>query len=193
VKVYEKISNFVALFGWLCNKKVNGYHRNRWAGITEIGKEKAMQFLTNLIRKEDNQYSYENCWIGEVENHVVAVAVVYDGKKLPELRKPIAEEIKSMFEKDFHPENETQAGEFYIDSFAVNPHFQGKGLGSKLFQFLIDEYVFKRNETLGLLVDRDNPNAKKLYLRLGFEIVGEQTLAGKKMEHLQFKRLNTST
>jgi len=156
--------------------------------IGEKSKEKATQFLTNLICKKDNQYSYENCWIGEIENNVVAVALVYDGAKLQKLRQPIAKEIKSMFGKDFNPENETQAGEYYIDSCAVSPHFQGKGLGSKFFQFLIDEYVFKRKETLGLLVDRDNPNAKKLYLKLGFEIVGEQTLAGKEMEHLQFKK-----
>jgi ribosomal protein S18 acetylase RimI-like enzyme len=57
-----------------------------------------------------------------------------------------------------------------------------------MFQFLIDEYVHKRDKTLGLLVDKDNPDAKKLYLKLGFEIVGEKTLVGKNMEHLQFKK-----
>jgi ribosomal protein S18 acetylase RimI-like enzyme len=71
---------------------------------------------------------------------------------------------------------------------AVSPHQQGKGIGSKLFDFLIGEYVYKQNETLGLLVDKDNPNAKKLYLKLGFEVVSEKTLAGKEMEHLQFKK-----
>lgn len=155
--------------------------------IGENSKEKATQFLINLICKEANQYSYENCWIAEIENKIVAAAVMYDGAKLQELRNPVAKEIKFMFKKDFNPENETQTGEFYIDSFAVSPHLQGKGIGSKLFKFLIDEYVYKRHETLGLLVDKGNPNAKKLYLKLGFEIVGEKTLAGKEMEHLQFK------
>jgi len=156
--------------------------------IGEKSLEKAKQFLINLISKRANQYSYENCWVIEIENEVVAVVIVYDGAKLQELRKPVAKEIKSMFNRDFNPENETEAGEYYIDSIGVSPNQQGKGLGSKLFQFLIDEYVYKRNETLGLLVDKDNPNAKKLYLKLGFEIVGEKTLAGKKMEHLQFTR-----
>ncbi|MDR0436673.1 MAG: GNAT family N-acetyltransferase [Bacteroidales bacterium] len=159
--------------------------------IGENCKVKATQFLTNLICQEATQYSYEYCWIAEIENEIVAVAVVYDGAKLQELREPVAKEIKSMFSKDFNPENETQIGEFYIDCFAVAPHQQGKGVGSKLFRFLIDEYVFKRNETLGLLVDKDNPNAKKLYLKLGFELVAEKTLAGKEMEHLQFKHKQT--
>ena len=155
--------------------------------IGEKSLEKATQFLVNLISQEANQYSYENCWVIETENEVVAVAVVYDGGKLQELRKPVAQEIKSMFNRDFSPENETEAGEYYIDSIGVSPHQQGKGLGSKLLQFLIDEYVYKRKGTLGLLVDKENPNAKKLYLKLGFEIVGEKTLAGKRLEHLQFR------
>jgi ribosomal protein S18 acetylase RimI-like enzyme len=156
--------------------------------IGEDSTEKATQFLINLISQKANQYSYDNCWIVEIENEIVAAAIVYDGAKLLELREPVAKEIKLMFDRDFNPENETQAGEYYMDCFAVSPYQQGKGIGSKLLQFLIDEYVYKRNETLGLLVDKDNPNAKKLYLKLGFEIVGEKTLAGKEMEHLQFKK-----
>ena len=154
--------------------------------IGEKSLEKANQFLVNLIGRKANQYSYENCWVIELENEVAAAAVVYDGGKLQELRAPVAQEIKSMFNRDFNPEDETETGEYYIDSIGVNPQRQGKGLGSKLFQFLIDEYVYKRSGTLGLLVDKENPEAKKLYLRLGFEIVGEKTLVGKKMEHLQF-------
>ena len=157
--------------------------------IGEKSREKANQFLVNLIGKKANQYSYENCWVIEIEHKVAAVAVVYDGGKLQELRMPVVREIKSMFNRDFNSEDETEAGEYYIDSIGVNPQLQGKGLGSKLLQFLIDEYVAKRNGTLGLLVDKDNPNAKKLYLKLGFETVGEKTLVGKGMEHLQFKYL----
>jgi ribosomal protein S18 acetylase RimI-like enzyme len=156
--------------------------------IGEKSLNKAKQLLTNLICKKNNQYSYENCWIMELNKEVAAVAVVYDGALLQTLRAPVAQEIKVMFNKDFNPENETEAGEFYIDCIAVSPQQQGKGFGAKLFQFLIDEYVTKRNETLGLLVDKDNPNAKKLYLKLEFKMVGEKTLAGKNMEHLQLKK-----
>jgi ribosomal protein S18 acetylase RimI-like enzyme len=158
--------------------------------IGENSREKAIQFLERLTSKKNTQYSYENCWIAELENEIAGVAVVYEGAKLLELREPVAKEIKSMFGRDFNPEDETQEGEFYIDCMAVSPHQQGKGIGSKLFDFLIDEYVYKQNETLGLLVDKDNPSAKKLYLKLGFEVVSEKTLAGKEMEHLQFKNIS---
>ena len=102
----------------------------------------------------------------------------------------VAALVKIMFNRNFSPENETQAGEFYIDCVGVHPGQQGKGVGSKLFDFLIDEYVHKRNKTLGLLVDKDNPSAKRLYLKLGFEVIGDKTLAGKTMEHLQLKNKN---
>lgn len=82
-------------------------------------------------------------------------------------------------------EDETESGEFYIDCIGVNSDQQGKGIGSKALNFLIDEYVVKNHQTLGLLVDEDNPNAKRLYLKLGFKVVGRKSLAGKKMEHLQ--------
>lgn len=155
--------------------------------IGEDSEEKATQFLESLIRKEATQYSYENCWVVENEEGVVGVATVYDGAKLQQLRAPVAKMVKSMFHREFNPEDETQAGEFYIDCIGVHPDWQGKGIGSKILQFLIDEYVSKRNKTLGLLVDKDNPNAKRLYLKLGFESVGETTLTGKEMEHLQLK------
>jgi len=58
-------------------------------------------------------------------------------------------------------------------------------LGTKLLQFLIQEYVEKQGLTLGLLVDNDNPNAKRLYEKIGFRVVGEKTLVGHAMEHLQ--------
>lgn len=155
--------------------------------IGENSAEKALQLLNSLIEETNNQYSYENCWLVESENEIVAAALVYDGTKLHELRKPVTRKIEAMFNRAFNPEDETQAGEYYIDCVGVDPNQQGKGIGTQIFQFLIDEYVNKRNETLGLLVDRDNPNAKRLYLKLGFEVVGEKTLVGKKLEHLQFK------
>lgn len=156
--------------------------------IGENSKEKATKFLNSLIQEKSNQYSYENCWVADIKNKIVAVAIVYDGSKLKELRKPVEEKVKTMFNKHFSPEDETEKGEYYIDSVGVHPNQQGKGIGSKIFRFLIDEYVYRREKTLGLLVDKNNPEAKKLYVKLGFEVVGEKNLEDKTMEHLQFRK-----
>lgn len=148
---------------------------------------KASLFLESLIRKKANQYSYENCWVIESNKEIVATANIYDGAKLHELRQPVTDTIKSVFKRSFIPEDETQAGEFYIDCIGVRTDWQRKGIGSKMLRFLIDEYVDKSKKALGLLVDKENPDAKRLYLKLGFEIVDERILVGKKMEHLQIK------
>ncbi|HUH74476.1 MAG TPA: GNAT family N-acetyltransferase [Chitinophagales bacterium] len=160
----------------------------QFIGINSL--EQATRFLENSTSQPSNQYSYENCWVIESNQEVVAVVNFYDGAKLQELRAPIHTLIKSMFDREYSPEDETQKGELYIDCIGVRLDRQGKGLGSKILQFLIDEYSYKSNKTLGLLVDKDNPNAKKLYLKLGFEIIDEMTLVGKEMEHLQFKNKN---
>jgi len=151
-------------------------------------REKALQWLESLVREKGNQYSYENCWVMESGDKILAAAIVYDGGRLYELRKGVADRIASMFNRGFHPEDETGEGEYYIDCVGVDPDQQGLGIGTKIFRFLIDTYVQTQNNTLGLLVDKDNASAKKLYLKLGFEIVGEKTLMGKNMEHLQISK-----
>ena len=147
----------------------------------------AMRFLTQLVSQQANQYSYENNWVIEDQGEVLATALVYDGSRLAELREPVAKIVTEEFAIEFNPEDETQAGEYYIDCIGVNPDHQGKGLGSKLILHLIQEYVTERGLVLGLLVDDDNPKAKKLYERLGFEVVGEKWLMGKHLQHLQIK------
>ncbi|MFT7898464.1 N-acetyltransferase [Tenacibaculum ascidiaceicola] len=155
--------------------------------IGENSTEKALTLLESLIIQKSNQYSYENCWVIENDNKTIAAANIYDGADLKKLREPVAALIKTMFNKELTYEYETQSGEYYIDCIGVNPSYQGKGVGSKVLKFLINEYVHKKNETLGLLVDKENPNAKKLYLKLGFKVVGNKILAGKEMEHLQIQ------
>lgn len=145
----------------------------------------AKGFLEYFIERENNQYSYENCFVAEEENVIIGAVNIYNGADLISLRNPIIEYVRKNYNPDFDPELESKSGEFYIDSLGVNPDYQGKGIGSKILQFLIDEYVHKNNETLGLLVEEDNPLAKNLYLKIGFKVIGEKTLVGKKLEHLQ--------
>ncbi len=156
--------------------------------IGEKSNEKATQFLYAMVSQKENQYSYENCWVIEDGDEIIGTACLYDGGKLHQLRKPVANYIQQHFGKDFNPEDETEKGEIYIDCVGVSPHQQGKGIGSKIFDFLIDHYVVKQKQTLGLLVDSDNPKAEKLYLKLGFIQVGEKALVGKTLKHLQYKR-----
>lgn len=143
--------------------------------------------MIHFILQEQNQYSYQNCFVAEDDHEIIAAVNIYDGSRLKELRAPINQYIEENFKTGFNPEDETQAGEFYIDSLGVNPNQQGKGIGATLLQFLIDDYVIQNGQTIGLLVDEENPKAKKLYLKLGFKPAGQKMLVGKRMQHLQIK------
>jgi len=147
----------------------------------------AKDLLALLAGQPGNQYSYENTWIAELEGSIVGAICIYDGARLFELREPVAHVVRETFKSDFNPEDETQAGEYYLDCIGVDPNMQGKGIGSGLLQFVIDLYVHQKEQTIGLLVDKENPGAKKLYLNKGFKVVGEKTFGGREMEHLQIR------
>lgn len=149
-------------------------------------KNESLSILEEFISTENNQYSYSICWVVEnKKNKVIAASNVYSGANLYLLRKAVIDFNKEKHGRNIEIEDETQSGEYYIDCMGVHPDYQGKGIGSLLFQHLIQEYVTQQKQTLGLLVDLDNPQAKKLYLKLGFEVVGQKTLAGKTLEHMQ--------
>lgn len=145
----------------------------------------AYYFLLHFVESEKNQYSYQNCFVAEENDEIAGAVLIYNGGELKVLRQPVLDYVRLNFNPDFDPEDETQRGEFYIDALGVSPKHQGKGIGSQLLLFLIDEFVNKEKETLGLLVEEGNAGAKKLYEKLGFKVVGTQTLVGKKLKHLQ--------
>ncbi len=147
--------------------------------------EKAIAFLLHFAASDNNQYSYQNCWVAEEDGEVMAALVLYIGSHLSALRQPVIDYLETEFSRCIKPEDETREGEYYIDSLGVQPDKQGKGIGTKLLQFVIDEYVNKQHQTLGLLVDEQNAKAKRLYLKLGFKMVDRKVLFGKQMEHLQ--------
>jgi ribosomal protein S18 acetylase RimI-like enzyme len=155
--------------------------------IGERNFEKAQAFLGRFVKSENNQYSFQNCQVVAQEGKILGAILAYDGAKLEELRKPILDYVREHYKAHLQVEDETQAGEYYIDSLGVLPDQQGKGIGATLLQSVIDEQVYKYGQTVGLLVDKANPSAKKLYLKLGFELVGEKSLFGMSLEHLQLK------
>lgn len=154
--------------------------------IGEEDHSKANDFLAHFIALEKNQYSYENIFVAEVDDIILGQISLYDGALLHAIRKPIWDKIKLDHGIDYWAEDETQAGEIYLDTIGVSPLAQGKGIGKKLLQFAIEEFVIKQQKVLGLLVDKDNPNAKRLYEKVGFKVVNEVHIFGKTMEHLQY-------
>jgi ribosomal protein S18 acetylase RimI-like enzyme len=142
--------------------------------IGKKDKEMALKFLNHFTVKSDNQYSWQNCFIGKIDDEIITVANVYDGADLLRLRQQVIDFVKTNFNSKFNPESETQSGEMYLDCFAVSPNHRGQGFGSKLLTFLVEEFAGKQKQVLGLLVEKENFNAKKLYQKVGFTYVRDR-------------------
>lgn len=60
----------------------------------------------------------------------------------------------------------------YVQTLAVRPRSQGRGLGAALLRRLVAEAVRQGLDVVGLEVRADNARAQALYRRFGFEPVG---------------------
>lgn len=150
-------------------------------------KEFTHSLFEKFVAAKSNQYSFENTLVAEENDEIIGAILAYDGAKLEELRNPFIEYLKTNCGFEGTPENETEAGEIYLDTLGVSPHHQGKGIGQKLIQSLIEQSRKKGFQKIGLLVDPDNPPAKRLYERIGFKVVGTKPLLGTTYEHLVYE------
>jgi len=60
----------------------------------------------------------------------------------------------------------------YVQSICLRPEFRGKGIGTTALKFC-EERIFRISPNMFICVSSFNHQAKKLYLSLGFEQVGE--------------------
>ena len=97
------------------------------------GLEDFFNMMTMLVEREDSQYSYKNTLVAIDGNKVVGISVSYDGGRLHELRRAFIEAAKEHIGKDHSGmDDETQAGELYLDSLAVLPDYRRQGIARKL-------------------------------------------------------------
>ena len=144
----------------------------------------SVRFLERLFLKQNNQYSYENTLVYEKDKQILGSLVYYNGAHIAPLSQSVFDFVKASYGHNIRLEKETQAGEFYIDTLSVSPKAQGKGIGSSLLLHLKEQL---KGETIGLLVSMDNPQAEKLYLRMGFVYADMKMLAGAPYKHLVYQ------
>ena len=153
--------------------------------------EDLVELVTDIVSREETLYSYTNTVVAEdcipdTGPAVVGAMIGYDGANLHRLRRPVEEEfIRRFGASDMKWSDETQAGEFYFDSVAVDPAYRGCGIGSSLFEAMSERARSMGYPVAGLLVDFDNPSAEKLYTRLEFRTVGGKDFFGHSMKHMQ--------
>ena len=144
------------------------------------------EVMTRLVEREDTQYSYRNTLVAMDGERLVGAAVSYDGARLRELRQPFIDLAKERLGKDHTAmEEETQAGELYLDSLAVLPEYRRKGIATRLIRATKQRADAMGLPGVGLLVDTDNPTGELLYRAIGFRLLNEtRHWGGHPMKHM---------
>lgn len=149
------------------------------------GLEDFRKMMTMLVEREDSQYSYRNALVAMDGNKVIGISVSYDGGKLHELRRAFIEAAKEQIGKDHSGINdETQAGELYLDSLAVLPEYRRHGIASRLIRATKERADKMGLPCVGLLVDKGNPDGEALYASVGFQYANDSHWGGHPMKHL---------
>lgn len=151
----------------------------------DYGLEDFRKMMTKLVEREDSQYSYKNTLVALDGDKVVGISVSYDGGKLHQLRRAFIEAAKEYIGKDhYEMDDETQAGELYLDSLAVLPEYRRRGIAKLLIGATKERANSMELPCVGLLVDKGNLSGEALYSSVGFRYVNDNQWGGHPMKHL---------
>lgn len=148
-------------------------------------KQKAINFLEEQFKSETSLYSYKNSFVAIIDEKVVGVLVGYDGGVHQKLQQNLIESLRKDYNFNDTLNPESEEGEFYIDAISVNPQYRGQKIGSQLISFAENDALKNQFKKIGLLVDEENPAAKRLYSRLGYNFTHTVNLDTHAYEHLQ--------
>ena len=148
-----------------------------------------LRVLEQVAAAEGTQYSYQNVLVAEVDGVAAGAIVGYNGALLEPLREGTLSIVRKYNPSVNVVDEETQAGEFYIDSLGVLPQFRGCGVGKRLVMAMAGKGFVLGCSKIGLMVDFKNSGVLEFYSGCGFHPVGEKLFFGHKMHHLQCTHL----
>ncbi|WP_125769316.1 GNAT family N-acetyltransferase [Companilactobacillus furfuricola] len=158
----------------------------------EIGNETMMQVIREGFELPNYRYGLDHILVNEVDGRVAAIAISYPEEEEDQIDAPLIKILKKhgVHQDTLFTDKEAWPGEWYLDSFAVAPEFQNKGIGTKTLQSFIDLLREKGEKVLSLNVDVDNEPAKHVYDKTGFKKVGQLYIGSHLYDHMQYNLEN---
>ncbi|PZF74080.1 GNAT family N-acetyltransferase [Taibaiella soli] len=158
--------------------------------LTGSGSEQeAYPVVKKFFLQEINRHSYRNALVyQDAKQGVIGSVVFYNGDEEEAMAQPINDFLNAYYEDEEEQylfEAESASGEFYIDTISVRDDFRGKGIGQQLIEAACAAAKSRGATKMGLIVDDENPLAKKLYERIGFVTVGQKQLWEHSYDHMQ--------
>jgi ribosomal protein S18 acetylase RimI-like enzyme len=171
--------------------------------LTGVGDAQA--FLRHAFTDGEGEFGWRNHVVGTLGGAVVAVGAGYLGATKWSFTLAAARQIighygwrraAGVIARGLRVEAviPPAAGDmYYLGHLGVAPAMRGKGMGSALVRYLLDARPADAAGPVVLDVATSNPEAQRLYERLGFEAVGERhsTLAnanGRVPDHRRMQR-----
>ncbi len=140
----------------------------------------------DLIALQDGLYHWDNALICEMNGISVACIISYNGAIYKKARAISFKYLTEHFNLDLQEQaDETNEGEYYIDSIAIKEDYRKKGLGKLLISYAIALGKQNHLSTCSLLVSEAKPRLFEYYKSLNFKEVGRLSCFGE-----EFIRMN---
>lgn len=142
--------------------------------------EEARTILANFFVQDNNRISYRNVLVDRRDGIVAGMLLSYAGDSAAELDRPIIMRLEKLYGKEASKDLvvEAKAGDFYLDSIAVDEGYRGQGIAQSLIAAFEEQGSIHGCLRLSLIVDPDNKQAESLYRKLGYLEDGRIMVSG---------------
>lgn len=148
-------------------------------------KADALAIMRAFFRREGNRLSFENALVDEIDGIPVGFALFYHGSRTAELDAPFVSRLTELRDpQSVAIAKEAQDDEFYLDSMAVAPPYQGRGIAKALMAAFEAESARRGHDRVALLVGRDNSRARALYEAQGYQKDAQLEVSGHLYDHM---------
>lgn len=156
--------------------------------VKKYGEAETTKILLKAMEDPTYRYSYTRGIVKEINGEVAGLLFGYKSEDEPTIDDGWQRVLRRSgmdIEDCLYNGEETFPGEWYLDSISVDPAFRGKGIGAELIEAIPMLAEKEGKSLIGLSVDEVNPDAKRLYERMGFKVVGERMISNHRYEHMQ--------
>ena len=144
----------------------------------------AKNVLAQLFILHQNRLSHQFADMAEVNGKIAGLLLSYPGKRMKDLNSTMGRQmvsicgvagfiryLRKVLPFIFSSGAEAEADEYLINTLAVLPDFQGKGIGTDLMRYAEEKAEAEGLRKCALAVEIENHRARNLYERLGFQVV----------------------
>ena len=129
--------------------------------IRKILKEEIIKLKELFPGNEELWIKYKNQRLKEFENNEIDVYVIEENEKF------IGEITVNYISHDLETETIPNI-RVYFEAYRIDKKCQGKGLGQKLMEYVINDLKQKGYKEFTIGVEEDNEKAKHIYFKYGF-------------------------